>query len=79
MIDKLKEHSDKIPSPACYDMMEMLNHVWEETLQNVDGELAFKQNIVTIAFDASKDHLTSPKLIELVGKDLIAFRAYLLK
>ena len=74
MIDKLKEHSDKIPSPACDDMMEMLNHVWEKTLQNVDGELAFKH-----AFDASKDHLTSPKLIELVGKDLIAFRAYLLK
>ena len=60
-------------------MMEILNHVWEETLQNVDGELAFKQNIATIAFDASKDHLTSRKLIELVGKDLIAFTAYLLK
>ena len=53
MVDNLREHPDKTPSPFRDDMMEMFNHVWKDTLQNDDGELAFKQNIATIAFDGS--------------------------
>ena len=73
MIDKLREHPNNIPSPTRDDMMEMFNHAWEDTLQNVDGELQFKQNMTTITFDDSEDHLVNPKLMDLVGEDMIAF------
>ena len=33
MIDNLRDHPDKIPSPTRDDMMEMFNHAWEETLR----------------------------------------------
>ena len=79
MIDKLREHPEKIPAPTRDDMMEMFSHAWKETCQDVDGELAFKQNMVTIAFDGSEDHLVSAKLMDLVGEDMKAFRAELLK
>ena len=42
VVDNLREHPDKIPSPFRDDMTEMFNHIWEDTLQNDDGELAFK-------------------------------------
>ena len=51
MIDNLRDHPDKIPARTRDDMMEMFNHAWEETLWNIDGEIAFKQNMATIAFD----------------------------
>ena len=54
VVDNLREHPDKTPSPFRDDMMEMFNHIWEDTIQNDDGELAFKQNIATIVLMAVK-------------------------
>ena len=79
LIDKVREHPDKIPSLTRDDMMELFNQTWEKTFQNVDRELAFEQNMVVIAFDGSEDHLVSTKLMDFVGKDMKAFRADLLK
>ena len=72
MIDKLKECPGKIPFD---DMTKMFNHVWENALQNVDGELAFKQNMATIDFDGIRNDLVSSKLMDLVGEDMKTFRA----
>ena len=60
-------------------MTDMFNHASKNTHQNLDGELAFKQNMAIIAFDGSEDHLISPKLMDLVGEDMKAFRADLIK
>ena len=60
-------------------MTDMFNHASKNTHQNLDEELVFKQNMAIIAFDGSEDHLVSPKLMDLVGEDMKAFRADLIK
>ena len=34
---------------------------------------------MTLAFDGSEDHLTNKKLMDLVGKEMLAFREELMK
>ena len=42
MVDKLRQHPNKISAPTRDYIIEIFNHGWEDTLQNIDGELMFK-------------------------------------
>ena len=75
-IQKLKELPKKILSPSRDDMK---TNAWMKTNDEVEGEGTFKQNTVSIKFDASEDRLFSPKLMDLVGEEMKTFRAEILK
>ena len=64
MIDLFKEHPDKIPA-SNRDQMKLFEESWKEVCEhNVN---AFKQNMLTLTFDGSEDHLASRKLVDLVS------------
>ena len=47
-----------------------------DKIDNVDK---YSENIITIALDGSQDHLVKKKLMDLAGKEMLAFREELLK
>ena len=70
MIKLLTEEPNKIPSPKRDDMMLMISEAWSNVQDQVDSELAFKRNIISVALDGSEDYLISPKLRDVVGEEL---------
>ena len=47
-----------------------------DKIDNVDK---YSENTITIALDGSQDHLVKKKLMDLAGKEMLAFREELLK
>ena len=74
MLQKLEEIPDKIPSPSEDDMMEMFSSAWKQTCPPIDNEIVFKRNMLTLKLDGSEDNLASPKLMQLVGDEMVRFR-----
>ena len=60
-------------------MMDMFNNAWQEEYDRIDNVDAYKKNMISIALDGSQDHLASKKLMDLVGKEMLAFREEWLK
>ena len=60
-------------------MMDMFNNAWQEEYDHIDNVDAYKKNMISIALDGSQDHLASKKLMDLVGKEMLAFREEWLK
>lgn len=79
MIQKLREHKDKIPTPSRDEMMVMFSKAWDDTLEEIDGEHVFKKIMLTIKFDGSEDHLSNRRLWDLVGDEMVKFREDLLR
>ena len=57
----------------------MFNDVWDEVYNKIDCEDVYNKIMMTLAFDSSEDHLASKKIMDLVGKEMIAFREELIK
>ena len=70
IIEKLQEHSNKLPSPTRDDIMNTSKFVWIETFAN-----AFKQNAINNKPDGSEDHLVTSKLKTLIWQDILDFRS----
>ena len=79
MLEKLRENPEKIPQPSRDEMVTMFQRAWDETIESTSNVHAFKQNLMTLAFDGSEDHLDKPQLMDLVGEEMKAFRVELLK
>ena len=60
-------------------MTSMFQKSWNDTCAKVTNENIFKTNMITIAFDGSRDHLASIKLMDLVGTEMLKFRKKLLE
>ena len=69
IIEKLQEHSNKLPSPTRDDIMNTSKFVWIETFAN-----AFKQNAIINKPDGSEDNLVTSKLKTLIWQDILDFR-----
>ena len=54
--------------------MQIFHNAWDEVYSKIDCVDAFKKTMMTFVFDDSKDHLASKKLMDLVGKEMLAFR-----
>ena len=78
MIKLLTEEPNKIPSPKRDDMMRMISEAWSNVQDQVDSELAFKRNMISVALDGSEDYLISPKLRDVVGEELFEWRKCLM-
>ena len=79
MLDLLTENPDKIPQPSKDQMMQMFNDAWGEACDKVGCVDTNKKVLMTLAFDGSENHLANKKLMDLVGKDMLAFREELMK
>ena len=55
-------------------MMDMSHNAWDEVYTKTDSVDAYKNTMMTLAFDGSEDHLASKKLIDLVSKEMLARR-----
>lgn len=78
MIEKLREHPDKIPCPNRDTVMKMCKVFFAGTLAKVDVSDALKRYGLTIKLDGSEDHLVSNKLKALVWDKIKEFRSQLL-
>ena len=74
MLEKLRNESDKIPSPSRDDMMSMIKTAMEKIDESVDVQNAFKRLFITNALDGSEDHMVSDKLFQLIGPQVTEFR-----
>jgi hypothetical protein len=79
MLKKLDEEPDKIPAPDRDDLMKMCNDAFWRAAEQMDAAMAFKQNLITLALDGSEDYIASDRLWKIVGQEMKAFRADLLK
>ena len=79
MLDDLTENRNKIPQLSRDQKMQMFNYAWDEVYTKIDCVDAYKKTMMTLAFSGSEDHLANKKLMELVGKDILAFREELIK
>ena len=73
MIERLRENSDKIPSPSRDEIKKMCKAAFKEGIAKVDVRDAFKRNGLTIKLDGSEDHLVSSKLKALVWDEMKEF------
>lgn len=72
MVDK-----NKVPSPKCEDMVQMLLSAWQNVPNNFPE--VFKKLLVNHALDGSEDHLVSDKLFALIGNDMQKVRKELME
>ena len=72
MLDQLREHPHKVPSPSRNEIMAMLTDSWEGL--NINTLQALKSNFILNAFDGSEDFMVRDALFELVGREMLAFR-----
>ena len=79
MLEKLKADTNKIPAPTRDEIMDLFSSAWGTVTSSLDHEKNAKFNGLTIKLDGSEDHLMSSKLMDLVGKEMLDFRAQLLK
>lgn len=79
MYKKLKEDPSHLPTPSRDEVMKMFSDAWIQTNEEVDVELAFKQNMITLSFDGKEDYLAKESLMKIVGEEMMVFRKELLK
>ena len=79
MLDDLTENRNKIPQLSRDQKMQVFNYAWDEVYTKIDCVDAHNKTMMTLAFNGSEDHLANKKLMELVGKDILAFREELIK
>ena len=79
MLDDLTENRNKIPQLSRDQKMQVFNYAWDEVYTKIDCVDAYNKTMMTLAFNGSEDHLANKKLMELVGKDILAFREELIK
>ena len=77
MLQQLTENPQKVPNPSRDDMMNMLASSWEAL--TVDPVLALKNNFVLNKLDGSEDYLVYNRLFEIVGREMLEFRAEMTK
>ena len=77
MLEQLTENPQKIPKPTRDDMMTMLTSSWDAL--KVDPVLALKNNCILNKLDGTEDYLVYNRLFEIVGRQMIEFRAEMLK
>jgi hypothetical protein len=77
MLEQLTEKPNAVPSPSRDDMMRMIAESWDAL--EIDPAEALKNNFLTNSFDGSEDYMVSDKLFELIGTEMLAFRAQMLQ
>ena len=77
LYNKLRENKDRIPKPPRDDMMELMTTAYSEC--NVNQAVSYKVNWLTNKLDGSEDMVVSQSLRDLVGQEMMEFRAELLK
>ena len=79
MLDQLQENPSKIPAPSRNKIMQLFSEACGNVYEQLDNVVIYKRNMMTLALDGSEDHLTSRKLFDLVGNEMVSFRKELLK
>ena len=63
MLEKLRQHPERITSPFREEMMATFDKSWSTICANINTADVFKRNLITLNFDGSEDHQASQKLI----------------
>ena len=80
MLHRFTENPNQIPPQSRdHQMMQMFHNAWVEVYTKIDCVDAYKKTMMNVAFDDSEDHLASKKLMDLVSKEMLAFREELMK